>query len=140
MQITKEAKVTKALARGRLYGRVTVYLPGYFVGKKVYVIVWTEPTIEEFKYGQKGVKLSEGSEKKQEKKENEVKPEEKMWAELRETPMVGFPVRYLKPEAKPEAKLGALKERQKRKIGIFEELDEGDEDYIPPEWLEDEEE
>jgi hypothetical protein len=43
----------------------------------------------------------------------------------------------LKPEAKPEARLGALMERQKKKIGIFEELDEGDEDFIPPQWLED---
>jgi hypothetical protein len=57
MQIVKKAVVRKQIVKGRLYGRVSVSLPGWLVGKEVMVVVWTDPTIQEATFRKKGVKL-----------------------------------------------------------------------------------
>jgi len=57
MQIVKKAVVRKHIVKGRLYGRVFVSVPGWLVGKEVFVIVWTDPTIQEATFRRKGTKL-----------------------------------------------------------------------------------
>ena len=57
MQIVKKAVVRKHVVKSRLYGRVSVILPGWTVNKEVMIVVWTDPTIQEATFRRKGTKL-----------------------------------------------------------------------------------
>jgi hypothetical protein len=74
MQIVKKAVVRKHVVKGRLYGRVSVILPGWLVNEEVMVVVWTNPTIQEATFRRKGTKLWKIDEKGN---VVEVKPEPK---------------------------------------------------------------
>jgi hypothetical protein len=79
VQIIKEVRVGKSISKGkdgrkRLYGRVSLTVPGWLVGKKVIVAVWTMPTMEEIKYGSKGVKLEEEGREEVKEERKEAKP------------------------------------------------------------------
>jgi hypothetical protein len=117
MQIIKEVRVGKSITKGkdgrkRLYGRVSLTVPGWLVGKKVVVAVWTMPTMEEIKYGTKGVKLEEAGREGVKEEKKEVKPAERKEGEyymgIRE--ILRQPVPGLPASIPPAEVLRALRE------------------------------
>jgi hypothetical protein len=109
--------VGKSIAKGkdgrkRLYGRVSLTVPGWLVVKKVVVAVWTLPTMEEIKYGTKGVKLEEAGREGVKEEKKEVKPAERKEGEyymgIRE--VIRQPVPGLPASIPPAEVLRALRE------------------------------
>jgi len=105
-------------AAGKLYGRINVFVPGHFVGKKALVIVYL-PLEQDVV--QKALKELEEEEKREKERKTEVKQRQRA-ATPTATPVQPRPVQTPQPVQTPDARLltGLQLPTRKQKEGLAE--------------------